>query len=338
MVSTFYAAKTGGSAVTSITTDSNGAYLAWIDNSDYAGGSIFSLILSKSTHKEVPVHFGLPGLSFKDATEILTNKTFTLPQINDTSSDHQYIYAVNELSADRTITLPLLTANDTFVFTNFIQTLTGKNIGDATDNTKDIAFALSGATTGKTLTLISAHTDDRSITFPNVTDTLIGALNKLSDLAATTSAELAGIISDETGTGVLVFATSPTLVTPILGVASATDLTLTGSAASTPDANTLTKDHLVGARCTFNGTGTPAYIEEINFSGAITDNGAGDYTLTIDRDFASANYSYHISTIANDFGSAKTGIATGSIGIMITNASDTNPDNSNISVILIGAQ
>lgn len=40
----------------------------------------------------------------------------------------------------------------------------------------------------------------------------------------TTSAGLAGVISDETGSGALVFATSPTLVTPTLGVASATSL------------------------------------------------------------------------------------------------------------------
>lgn len=39
----------------------------------------------------------------------------------------------------------------------------------------------------------------------------------LSQFAATTSAQLAGVISDETGSGALVFATSPTLVTPILG-------------------------------------------------------------------------------------------------------------------------
>lgn len=50
--------------------------------------------------------------------ETLTNKTLTsvvltTPQINDTSSDHQYIVAVNELTADRTITLPLLSANGT---------------------------------------------------------------------------------------------------------------------------------------------------------------------------------------------------------------------------------
>ena len=47
---------------------------------------------------------------------------------------------------------------------------------------------------------------------------------KLSQFAATTSSELAGVISDETGSGALVFATSPTLTTPILGVASATSI------------------------------------------------------------------------------------------------------------------
>lgn len=41
-----------------------------------------------------------------------------------------------------------------------------------------------------------------------------------------TSAELAAILSDETGTGTAVFSTSPTLVTPVLGAATATSLTL----------------------------------------------------------------------------------------------------------------
>jgi len=47
----------------------------------------------------------------------------------------------------------------------------------------------------------------------------------LAQHAATTSAELRGVISDETGTGSLVFATSPTLVTPILGTPTSGTLT-----------------------------------------------------------------------------------------------------------------
>jgi hypothetical protein len=38
----------------------------------------------------------------------------------------------------------------------------------------------------------------------------------LSQFAATTSAQLAGVVSDETGTGSLVFGTSPTIATPVI--------------------------------------------------------------------------------------------------------------------------
>ena len=47
----------------------------------------------------------------------------------------------------------------------------------------------------------------------------------LAQFAATTSAELLGVISNETGTGALVFATSPTFVTPILGTPTSATLT-----------------------------------------------------------------------------------------------------------------
>lgn len=55
----------------------------------------------------------------------------------------------------------------------------------------------------------------------------------LAQFAATTSSQLAGVISDETGSGALVFATSPTLVTPALGTpASGTLTSCTGLPAS----------------------------------------------------------------------------------------------------------
>lgn len=46
----------------------------------------------------------------------------------------------------------------------------------------------------------------------------------LSQFASTTSAQLAGVMSDETGTGALVFANTPTLVTPILGTPTSGNL------------------------------------------------------------------------------------------------------------------
>ncbi|MBV5322718.1 MAG: hypothetical protein JZU60_02650 [Ilumatobacteraceae bacterium] len=55
----------------------------------------------------------------------------------------------------------------------------------------------------------------------------------LAQFAATSSAQLAGVISDETGSGALVFGTSPTLVTPALGTPSAlVGTNITGTAAS----------------------------------------------------------------------------------------------------------
>ena len=59
----------------------------------------------------------------------------------------------------------------------------------------------------------------RGTTFYQVTEVTVGAgdalvANPLSQFAATTSAQLAGVLSDETGSGAAVFATSPTLVTP----------------------------------------------------------------------------------------------------------------------------
>lgn len=70
--------------------------------------------------------------------------------------------------------------------------------------------------------------------------------NNLSVFAATTSDQLAGVISDETGTGALVFANTPTLVTPVLGAATATSIALTdallGTATATASTSATTID------------------------------------------------------------------------------------------------
>ena len=73
---------------------------------------------------------------------------------------------------------------------------------------------------------VATATSINATTIPS-TKTLVVTTDKLSVLAATTSAELAGVISDETGTGALVFADTPTLVTPVLGVATATSINAT---------------------------------------------------------------------------------------------------------------
>ena len=126
-----------------------------------------------------------------------------------------------------------------------------------------VANAIAGAVTGNagtvtgltlasgSLTLAGADaltlttSADTNVTLPT-TGTLATTSNKLSAFSATTSAELAGVISDETGTDKLVYNTSPTLVTPTLGAANATSVNLTGgqiafpaSQSASADANTL---------------------------------------------------------------------------------------------------
>lgn len=81
------------------------------------------------------------------ATQTLTNKTLTAPvltspQINDTTADHQYVFAVSELTADRTITLPLLTGNDEITFNDHTQTIQNKTLISPVLNTPKIGASL----------------------------------------------------------------------------------------------------------------------------------------------------------------------------------------------------
>lgn len=83
---------------------------------------------------------------------------------------------------------------------------------------------------------ITSAVTNNTVTFDidNTVATLTGSqtlTNKTINLAnntlTATSAQLATAISDETGSGSLVFANTPTLVTPVLGVATATSITAT---------------------------------------------------------------------------------------------------------------
>lgn len=120
------------------------------------------------------------------------------------------------------------------------------------------SITLPGSTSGTAQIIPTAAAGTGTvITLPASSGTVALTNNKLSVFAATTSAELAGVISDETGSGALVFATSPTLVTPTLGVASATSINkvsitapATGSTLTIADGKALT----VSNTLTFTGT------------------------------------------------------------------------------------
>lgn len=137
------------------------------------------------------------------------------------------------------------------------KTLTSPVITGLTLNDSSVVFEGSSADANETTLTVTNPTADRTITLPDATGTVALTNNKLDAFAATTSAELRTVISDETGSGGLVFATSPSLTTPTLGVASATSINkvaitapATASTLTIADGKTLTASNTL----TFTGT------------------------------------------------------------------------------------
>jgi hypothetical protein len=138
------------------------------------------------------------------------------------------------------------------------------------------AAAISSATFAITPNTTIAGTLTANGTSIPASKTLVVTTDKISALAATTSAELAGVISDETGSGSLVFASSPTLVTPDLGTPSAlVGTNITGTAAGLTAGTVTTNANLTGdVTSVGNATSIAAGVivdADINASAAIAD-------------------------------------------------------------------
>ena len=199
-----------------------------------------------TTHADLTVAHGATGAVVGTTnTQTLTNKTLTSPKINE---DVVMSASSTELNILDGATLSTTELNYVDGVTSAIQTqLDAKaTSSDLTTHTgSTTAHGATGAVVGttntqtltnKTLTSPTLTTPDlgvatatsiNSTTIPS-TKTLVVTTDKLNVLAATSSSELAGIISDETGTGALVFANTPTLVTPNIGAATGTSLVLSG--------------------------------------------------------------------------------------------------------------
>jgi len=146
-------------------------------------------------------------------------------------------------------------------------------------------------------------------------------------LGTPSSANLRSALTDETGSGAAVFATSPTLVTPALGtpasgvLTNATGLPIAGIANGTDgelitwNASGVAAAVAVGSAdqvLTSNGSGAAPTFQDANASGSakvwckinaagalqtgdynvasVTDSGTGDRTIVFDTDFANTNY------------------------------------------------
>ena len=95
-----------------------------------AGAYAVTLTQTGTTNVTLPTTGTLSAIAGSETltNKILTSPVLTTPQINDSATDHQYVFAVGNLAADRTVTLPELTGNDTLVFEAHTHTLTNKTI------------------------------------------------------------------------------------------------------------------------------------------------------------------------------------------------------------------
>lgn len=166
---------------------------------------------------------------------LFTNATFVTPTLGAAAATSINKVAITAPAASATLTIPdgvTLTgpaASGTVMTLGNVETITGAKTFGAAGNVGKLAVA--GTTSGSTILNASAIASG-TLTLPAATDTLVGKAttdvltNKTFDTAGTGNVfKINGVaISANTGTGSNVLATSPALVTPALGVATATSI------------------------------------------------------------------------------------------------------------------
>lgn len=230
-----------------VSTFQNGWYTVTATGS---GAAVF--VLTRATDANTAVEFKTGDCSFVASGTTLGSTTWVYTGIDSPTM------------GTTAITFTQTSGAGSFISGNGI-TITGTTIAIDTSVTVDKTTAQT--LTNKTLTtpIISSISNTGTLTLPTSTDTLVGKAttdiltNKTFDTAGTGNVfKINGTaISDITGTGKAVLQTSPTLVTPVLGVATATSI---NGNAWTTGTGTLTlgagKTATISNTLTFTGTDT----------------------------------------------------------------------------------
>jgi len=155
--------------------------------------------------------------------------------------------------------LLVFNTSPTFV-TPILGTVASGNISACTSTSMVLVTPILGTPTSGTLTNCTG--------LPIATGVSGLAANVAAFLATPSSANLAAVLTDETGTGANVFANTPTLITPNIGAATGTSLTATGTIVSS---GTTGVGYSTGAGGTvIQGTSRTTSVTLNKTSGAIT--------------------------------------------------------------------
>lgn len=196
-----------------------------------AGGSFGTAAFTAATAYEVPLTFSTGLTRTTNTVTVNTSQNIATLSNLTTNGFVKTTGGTGALSID-TASYQTLSANLT-TFAGIAPSANVQTFLGAANNAAMRVAMLPSMTSngGKFLRVNAGETDYELATVSGSGDALVA--NPLSQFASTTSSQFAGVISDETGTGAVVLASSPTLTTPALGTPSSVVLTnASGTAAS----------------------------------------------------------------------------------------------------------
>jgi hypothetical protein len=179
----------------------------------------------------LPVSTGISGLGTGIATFLATPSSANLAAaVTDETGSGALVFGTSPTIASPTLTTPALgtPASGTLTSCTGLPVSTGiSGLGTNVATALAVNTGAAGAVVvnGGVLGTPSSGTLTNCTSLPISTGVSGLGTNVATFLATPTSANLAAAVTDETGSGALVFATSPTLVTPALGTPSSGTLT-----------------------------------------------------------------------------------------------------------------